>query len=1165
MEENGHPDFTPEQGSYESYINVMFLRLCQLPDFPFIADDFDSLTMYEKLCKIVGAVDKLIQNMHITQTNVETMEANIQALYNSYMELQSYIDNWFTNLDIQAEVDQKLNEMHDNGQLYNLIEEFLKAETVKTYNTYTGVEGLYQDSPNLVLGQKVMTLGYNTINDGGTAKFYVDDTVLTNHYQIPIPNTAGTTQLYLTYLYPDSDSKTIPVEVFGYAESSDISELFNDPMTNYYDTLSFNKAKHYTINPNTITTHEIINKTIIGNNATLTIANVNGMTLSLNGCYFQNITLESDVAGDIITDIITLNGNNKFHLCHFKVVSNNTTTDLITLIKMNKGINLFTDSEFISEGTDTSAILFNAFTNQDESIDYRLYISDSNFIGGKDGIFIENQTDYTDYSVIIETCSFEGQNGYVANINSKYNNLMNLVSDDLRKARELINITNDNLKFNRISITSKNGIEPIYVSDQGSAYGYYYKSINVTDKVSTLRGGTWVNTPLTWGINTGVMNKIDSSIWNEFQEIINNINNDECKSPTIKLVLEQDNESTYKDKHLGLLLWDKEIINDPNTPDERCEVYRGSVTPLSFVKGTNNLDVIQNAMLQMTYNTTTNNLTDISIILVSQDILLPGNESRWEPTLPFDPATKEYVDLAIMNGTAYNYNLFKYNIEIQVNVTDYQDVDSPIGLGHGTFVTGMLTSNIFYRFQNVIDKIIFQCIDNAIVNFWIRFGPNDGQVIKLLAFDYKTYPSADPNHPDQTVYSFSGYEDPDQMTGYLVNGEFMAGRLSTKIEIFANTSDHQITAIFIHRGIFSYLPIDNSIAYTPSLPYDPATKKYVDDNAGGGNSQFFEITLDQNIDYYDNTSLIQILGNDKYNQLKSIVVDPSDTTPIMVKYIPMTTDQPWFLNSVIFFKSYSLGNQLVVYRSNNWLNNSYTTDYEKVAGYGQMSFSITNNGTYIHTMTISKYNYIISWDNDIYQKPTNEEFQADWLQNDNTKLGYIKNKPTIPSEYNLPVASIDNLGGIKVGNNLSIEPDGTLNASGGGSLPIATDSILGGVKIGNNMNVTPDGVITSKINNTLTSTLVTESLSANQGRILNEGKVDKIAGKGLSTNDFTNAEKTKLDGVQVGAEANVQSNWNETNTGSDSYILNKPTIPNISSGTAEPVGGNDGDIYLKYV
>lgn len=57
------------------------------------------------------------------------------------------------------------------------------------------------------------------------------------------------------------------------------------------------------------------------------------------------------------------------------------------------------------------------------------------------------------------------------------------------------------------------------------------------------------------------------------------------------------------------------------------------------------------------------------------------------------------------------------------------------------------------------------------------------------------------------------------------------------------------------------------------------------------------------------------------------------------------------------------------------------------------------------------------------------------------------------------------------------------------------------------------------------------------------GKVDTETGKGLSSNDYTNAEKTKLSGVETGAQKNVQSDWNATS--GDALILNKPTIPTV--------------------
>lgn len=58
--------------------------------------------------------------------------------------------------------------------------------------------------------------------------------------------------------------------------------------------------------------------------------------------------------------------------------------------------------------------------------------------------------------------------------------------------------------------------------------------------------------------------------------------------------------------------------------------------------------------------------------------------------------------------------------------------------------------------------------------------------------------------------------------------------------------------------------------------------------------------------------------------------------------------------------------------------------------------------------------------------------------------------------------------------------------------------------------------------------------------------VAKEAGKGLSTNDFTNDLKNKLDGIQSGAQVNVKPDWSAT-AGQPNEILNKPTIPSKTS------------------
>jgi hypothetical protein len=70
-------------------------------------------------------------------------------------------------------------------------------------------------------------------------------------------------------------------------------------------------------------------------------------------------------------------------------------------------------------------------------------------------------------------------------------------------------------------------------------------------------------------------------------------------------------------------------------------------------------------------------------------------------------------------------------------------------------------------------------------------------------------------------------------------------------------------------------------------------------------------------------------------------------------------------------------------------------------------------------------------------------------------------------------------------------------------------------------------------------------------------KVDKVTGKGLSTEDYTSAEKTKLAGIATGAEVNVNADWNAT-TG-DAQILNKPTIPTAVTQTSQLTNnGADG-------
>lgn len=79
------------------------------------------------------------------------------------------------------------------------------------------------------------------------------------------------------------------------------------------------------------------------------------------------------------------------------------------------------------------------------------------------------------------------------------------------------------------------------------------------------------------------------------------------------------------------------------------------------------------------------------------------------------------------------------------------------------------------------------------------------------------------------------------------------------------------------------------------------------------------------------------------------------------------------------------------------------------------------------------------------------------------------------------------------------------------------------------------------------------------------GKVDVVTGKGLSTEDYTTEEKTKLSGIESGAEVNVQADWNQSDNTKDDYINNKPSIPVISAHSDYSTGTKIGSVTVDGV
>ena len=171
----------------------------------------------------------------------------------------------------------------------------------------------------------------------------------------------------------------------------------------------------------------------------------------------------------------------------------------------------------------------------------------------------------------------------------------------------------------------------------------------------------------------------------------------------------------------------------------------------------------------------------------------------------------------------------------------------------------------------------------------------------------------------------------------------------------------------------------------------------------------------------------------------------------------------------------------------------------------------------------------------------------------------LSDKPTIPSEYNLPIANQNTLGGIKVGAGLSITAEGVLSATGGGTADsVNWENVVGKPTFAtvatsgsyNDLSDKPTIPTAYTHPDTHPASMITGlSAVATSGSYADLGNKPKIP---TVTNDLTNALKSNYDTAYThsqathaptNAEANVQADWNVTDTGSDAYIKNKPTIP----------------------
>lgn len=162
----------------------------------------------------------------------------------------------------------------------------------------------------------------------------------------------------------------------------------------------------------------------------------------------------------------------------------------------------------------------------------------------------------------------------------------------------------------------------------------------------------------------------------------------------------------------------------------------------------------------------------------------------------------------------------------------------------------------------------------------------------------------------------------------------------------------------------------------------------------------------------------------------------------------------------------------------------------------------------------------------------------DYTTEEKTKLSGIDDNA---NNYTLPAATTTTLGGIIVGDRLSIDSTGKLVATYTYTLPKASSTVLGGVKIGSNITNTDGTISLTKTNVTSalgvdpTTTYVKKAGDTMTGTLTSASATGSIVFKGTENNDITNIYKSGgnlSDGFGMHTNADITNglrfNWYNT-------------------------------------
>ena len=217
------------------------------------------LRPFSRFCVTIGAIPpSIIQSLSyqeqlyrlikfLRETVIPAIDNNAEAieeLQTKMIELQTYVDNYFNNLDVQEEIDNKLDDMAESGQLENIISAYLQSNAILSFDTVSAMK----NGENIADGVYCRTFGKTTYNDGLGSLYKIREVTSADTVdEINLISITGSDTLIAEKIYqrnPYNNKKYLLIGdslAWGY-QGADV-----DPIQGFYDKVVENLGLNATI------------------------------------------------------------------------------------------------------------------------------------------------------------------------------------------------------------------------------------------------------------------------------------------------------------------------------------------------------------------------------------------------------------------------------------------------------------------------------------------------------------------------------------------------------------------------------------------------------------------------------------------------------------------------------------------------------------------------------------------------------------------------------------------------------------------------------------------------------------------------------------------------------------------------------------------------------